>query len=230
LSLPSQCAFLVGGLGTRLGALTAGLPKPLVPVAGRPFLEWLLDKAVASGATELLLLAGHRSEALAPYLERGVWQGVKITASFEPQPFGTAGALVHAAPLLEDDFLLVNGDTWFDFDWSALDLAPGCDLTLALRSVSPADRYETATLDGARVTALRPRDPTLAHGLINGGVYRMRKAALAGLATPSSLETDLLPRLCAEGRLGGQLFDGAFIDIGIPESLRQAQGMSFAPL
>jgi len=222
-----QAVFLVGGLGTRLGDLTGGLPKPLVPVAGRPFIDWLLDKAVAEGFDDLLLLAGHRAEALAPYAQAGQWQGARLRLSIELEPLGTAGALVHAHALLAEDFLLANGDTWFGFDWKGLTLGADYDAVMALRRIRPADRYETIARDGDRVTAIRPRGATLDEGVINGGVYRLRRSVLADLSLPASLETDLLPRLCREGRLAGVERSGDFIDIGVPEAYAAAQTMSF---
>jgi NDP-sugar pyrophosphorylase family protein len=227
VNLPRQCVFLVGGLGTRLGDLAGGGPKPLAPVAGRPFLEWLFDKAAAEGCRDILLLAGHRAEALDAYVNVGRWRDAALRISIEPQPLGTAGALVNALPMLDETFLLLNGDTWFGFDWGRLTGTQGLDLVMALRAVSPADRYETVALDGDVVTAIRPRDPGLGEGLINGGVYLMRRAVLEGLTAPASLEADLLPRLCAQGRLGGRVCEGDFIDIGVPDSFHAAQAMTF---
>lgn len=227
--MSGQCVILVGGLGTRLGALAAETPKPLLPVQGRPFLEWLLIKAVGHGLDRVLLLAGHRSGVLDDWLwESRVAErlGLTLSVSREPTPLGTAGALVEARALLDDDFLLVNGDTWFDFDWSALTLSPRADGCMALRRVAPADRYETIVLDGDRVTAVRARDPDLDEGLINGGVYRLRARALDRVGAPSSLERDVLPRLTTEGRLDARVFDAPFLDIGLPESYRAAEALS----
>jgi NDP-sugar pyrophosphorylase family protein len=223
-----QAAFLVGGLGTRLGALTERLPKPLLPVAGRPFLDRLLEKAAGHGLTRILLLAGVKSEAVEAYLaadrpaER---HGLQIALSIEQTPLGTGGALVQAAPLLDDAFLLANGDTWFDFDWSLLAAATGFPAVAALRTVPHPDRYETVSLDGGRITGVHGRGAPAATALINGGAYRLEKAILTGATAPMSLETTLLPALCRDGRLGGQVFEGAFIDIGVPESYAQAQSM-----
>lgn len=223
----SQCVILVGGLGTRLGEAARLTPKPMLEVAGRPFLEYLLAKAARHGFREVLLLAGHRAEVIETWLTEAAvaaWLGVEIAVAREPAPLGTAGALAHARGRLASDFLLVNGDTWFDFDWSGLTLG-SADAALALRQVAPADRYETIVLDGGRVREIRPRQPDLAEGQINGGVYRLRRQALDGVEGVASLEAEVLPRLAREGRLAGQSFDGAFIDIGIPESLQAAQAL-----
>ncbi|WP_269715450.1 sugar phosphate nucleotidyltransferase [Caulobacter sp. NIBR2454] len=222
-----QCVILAGGRGTRLGSLTDALPKPLQPVAGRPFMAHLFAKAANSGFTELVLLAGYRAEAIEAFAQEEVrrFPGLTVSLSVEPEPLGTAGALAHASDRLDPRFLLVNGDTWFDFDWRALRLGDGAMMAMALRHEPHADRYETAQLTGDRITALEPRDPARAGGLINGGVYAVDRRALAD--GESSLEQQTLPRLCREGRLAGARFDGAFIDIGVPESLAAAQALAF---
>ncbi|GAW39845.1 D-glycero-alpha-D-manno-heptose 1-phosphate guanylyltransferase [Brevundimonas sp. SH203] len=218
-----QAVFLVGGRGSRLGDLTLDTPKPLLLVAGRPFIEHLLDKAVREGFDDLVLLAGYRHEAVEAYA--GAWRGVPVRLSIEPEPLDTAGAVAHAASLLREDFLLVNGDTWFDFEWSGLRLSHGLSGMIAARQVSPADRYETLDIVEGRVAAIRPRG-NLASGVINGGVYRLKRDAFADVRGRASLEKDILPMLCGKELLGAELKSGTFIDIGLPDSLRAAEVMS----
>ena len=221
-----QGVILMGGLGTRLGVLSRQTPKPMLPVQGRPFIEWLIEKARLGGIERILLLCGHRAEVVEAWRPAAELRlELPIEISNEPEPLGTAGALIHARDLLDDDFLLLNGDSWFDFDWSALTLEPSRLGALALRTVTPADRYETVTLEGNRVIAINPRNAALGSGLINGGVYRLRASALDGYRAPASLEADILPELSRAGCLGGQVFDGTFIDIGLPETYSAAQSL-----
>jgi HAD superfamily hydrolase (TIGR01662 family) len=223
-----QCVILLGGLGTRLGAIAQTTPKPLLNVGDSPFVEVLVAEACRRGFRELLLLAGHRSEAVSAFLaERNIESrfDCSVSISIEPTPYGTGGALVHALPHLREDFLLLNGDTWFDFNW--LDLVvnarrQGDAAYMALREVAWPDRYETVDLDGDRVRALHPRGRRLATATINGGVYYLTRRALEGLTCPSSLEADLLPALLRRGELHGCVYPGFFIDIGVPESLSAA--------
>ena len=225
-----QCAILVGGLGSRLGEVAKATPKPLLDVAGTPFLEVLLAEARRRGFRDFLLLAGHRSERVEAFLaERQIESrfDCRVTICVEPEPLGTGGALTHAASRLRDEFLLLNGDTWFDFNW--LDLiarrrAGGAEAALSLRRIERPDRYETVELDGDRVVAIQPRGAPLETALINGGVYALTRRALESLpGGRASLEADLLPRLVQRGMLRGAGYAGYFIDIGVPETLAAAQ-------
>lgn len=224
-----QAVFLIGGLGTRLKGLAERTPKPLLNVGGRPFLEYLLIEAARRGFRNVLLLAGHRAEAVSDYLEGSrIAESLKIsvTLSIEPQPLGTAGALIHAREHLADEFLLLNGDTWFDFNWRDL-FAFGqkheFPAAAALRPAPEGKRYETATLADSMVRSIQMRGAASAGDLIFGGVYYLRRSALDAIAGPASLEQDVLAPLCGCGALGGRAYDGFFIDIGIPETYALAQ-------
>jgi D,D-heptose 1,7-bisphosphate phosphatase len=226
--LGDQCVILVGGLGTRLGERTKMTPKPLLDVGGAPFLETLIGEARRRGFDDFLLLAGHRSEAVVAFLaDRDVEKqfDCRVELSIEPTPLGTGGALVHALPKLHDDFLLLNGDTWFDFNW--LDLMANArrdraGVAIALREIVKPDRYDTVELDGSLVLAFRPRGEILPVALINGGVYYVAREAIEGSAAPCSLESDVLPGLIRRQALRGYSYGGFFIDIGVPESLAAA--------
>jgi D,D-heptose 1,7-bisphosphate phosphatase len=226
--LANQCVILIGGLGTRLGQRTKTTPKPLLEVGGAPFLETLFAEARRRGFADFLLLAGHRSEAVVAFLaEREIEKrfDCRVELSIEPTLLGTGGALVHALPLLRDDFLLLNGDTWFDFNW--LDFVrmarrKGVSGALALREIAEPDRYDTVELDGDLVRAIRPRGETFGPALINGGVYYLTRQAIEGSSAPSALERDILSPLIGHGALGGYTHSGFFIDIGVPESLAAA--------
>ena len=223
-----QCAVLVGGLGTRLGPLTARTPKPLLPVAGRAFLGWLLREPLRYGVTEVLLLAGHLSgvvEEAVPALQAGLPRHVGITVVQEPAPAGTGGALHHARGHLHERFLLMNGDSLFDCDLPgalACDDGPEVLGRLMLRRVADASRYGIVATDGDRVTAFQERGAAGQPGVINGGTYLLDRRILDHCTPDCSLERDVLPGLAAAGRLRGTTGDGWFIDIGIPADLARA--------
>ena len=227
MSTLRQCVILVGGAGTRLGDIARYLPKPLLPVAGRPFLEWLLIKAARHEFTDVLLLAGHKADAIDAYLANGDLGrrlGLSIDVSRETSPLGTGGALVQAADRLDSAFLLVNGDTWFDFDWRALAEAEDFDAILSLKPMANPDRYETVAIDGATVVGFHPRGAA-GPALINGGAYRLKRAVVGAITAPASLERDVLPKLAAQGRLGARAFDAPFIDIGVPDDYAAASAL-----
>lgn len=225
-----QCVILVGGLGTRLGAITQQVPKPLVDVGGKPFLAWVVDEIARHGFEEIVLLSGYRAEqfeAMADYI-RGL--GLRVIHSVEPAPAGTAGALTYARDHLDETFLLMNGDGLFDVNLRDLarPLPPEAMVRLALRVMPNADRYGTVTLDGDRITAFVEKKATGQPGLINGGLYAMRRSVLDQIgALPCSLEQDIFPGLVAAGQMSGAVYDRPFIDIGIPEALAESQ--TFVP-
>ena len=224
-----QCAVLVGGLGTRLGALVADMPKPMLDVAGRPFLAWLLREISRWGIDDVVLLTGHLSEvveAAVPGLIAALPKPMRIAISREPVRAGTGGALHHAAPLLQDRFLLLNGDSFLDAPLGPLLAAPpqhGVLAHLLLRAVPDTSRYGVVTLEADRITAFRPRPDGSAPGLINSGIYALDRAILDHITPQCSLEQDVLPHLAASGHLRGAAAEGWFIDIGIPDDLARAQ-------
>jgi D-glycero-D-manno-heptose 1,7-bisphosphate phosphatase len=225
-----QCAVLVGGLGTRLGALTADTPKPILPCGDRPFLAWLLRELVRFGVSEFLLLTGHLSarieESLHAIAER-LPVPACITLSEEPLRAGTGGAVFHARDRLDERFLLCNGDSLFDCNLARLLAASAEDGSgvlgrVVLRRMQDASRYGVVELADDRITAFRERPAPGSPGLINGGVYLFDRRIVDSLAPQCSLEGEVMPRLAARGALRGLPAEGYFRDIGIPEDLARA--------
>ncbi len=225
-----QCAVLAGGLGTRLGALAADRPKPLLPCGDRPFLAWLLRELCRYGVEEFLLLAGHLSAEVERSLDElaaALPKPVKLTVSIEPEPAGTGGALWHARDRLDERFLLVNGDSLLDANLSRL-LADAADDgddvlgRLALHDLPDASRAGVVATDGDQITAFHERPAPGAPGTINAGLYVLRKAIVDELTPVCSLERDVLPKLAARGTLRGTVLPGWFIDIGVPADFVRA--------
>lgn len=225
-----QCVILIGGLGTRLGPLTNDMPKPLLDVGGAPFLSLLIEEAARRGFKRILLLAGYKAEQVMTFAElasRRARVPISIDVSVEPQPLGTAGALRHAEGLLEESFLLMNGDSWFDFNWLDLSLALGqggrdCLGALSLRWMEDASRYGVVLTEGERVVRFAERGGQEG-GRVNGGVYVLRQDICAELPRSGSLEAEVLPRLAKRGQLAARSYDGFFIDIGVPVDFARAQ-------
>lgn len=219
-----QAVILVGGLGTRLGERTKTTAKPMLPVGGRPFLDTLIDEIVRYDAfDEILLLAGHKAESILARYDGTMRGRTRLAVSLEPSPLGTAGALVHAEERLQERFLLLNGDSFFDFN--ILDLATRADESLvhmALRADVTGDRFGRVVLDGGRVRSfIAPGEK--AAGPVNAGVYVIDRNILARVGSlPASLEQDVFPALAAAGAMAGTPYRGYFIDIGIPEDFARA--------
>jgi D-glycero-D-manno-heptose 1,7-bisphosphate phosphatase len=219
-----QAVILVGGLGTRLGERTRTVPKPMLEVGGRPFLDTLIDELARYDAfDEILLLAGYRAESIQQRYEGAVRGRARLAVSLEQAPLGTAGALVHARDRLQERFLLLNGDSFFDFN--VLDLisrAKSGAVHMALRADVVGDRYGRVVLDGDMVRSfIAPGHG--APGPVNAGVYVVDRSIIAGIGRlPSSLEQDVFPELAAQGAMSGTAYRGYFIDIGIPEDLARA--------
>lgn len=219
-----QAVILVGGLGTRLGERTKLIPKPMLDIGGRPFLDTLIDELVRYGVfDEILLLAGHKAEIVETHYAAAVRGQTRIVVSRETEPLGTGGALVHARNLLHDRFLLLNGDSLFDFN--LLDLIARANdgrVHMALREGVVGDRYGRVVLDGDTVRDFIAPGAG-ATGPVNAGIYVIDKSVLDDIATlPASLEQEVFPGLAKSGALRGTAYRGYFIDIGIPDDFARA--------
>ncbi len=221
--------LLAGGAGTRVRELYPHIPKPLIPVAGRPFLDWVCGYWARQGAAELVFSLGHGADAAAQHLSQRRWPGVKVHTIREDRPLGTGGALRYAArhPAVGDPFVAANADSLAIADISgarAMLADPDVDgVVLAVR-VPDASRYGSLRIapDGF-LLGFEEKRP--GEGWINAGVYFLRKRLLALFPdrTPLSMETEVFPSLLAAGsRLRVHRTDAEFLDIGTPESLSLA--------
>jgi D-glycero-alpha-D-manno-heptose 1-phosphate guanylyltransferase len=212
---------LAGGLGTRLRAVVADRPKVLAPVAGRPFLAYLLDQIADAGIQRIVLSTGHMAEQFdAAIGDR--YRGLDIIYAREEAPLGTGGAIKFAGGVAEaDQLLIMNGDSYCDanlseyIDWH---IRGKHEVSLMLAKVDDASRYGTVELDAeGRIRAFLEKQPHRGTGYINAGVYLIRRAMLEQIpAGSSSIERDVFPKWLDKWRVMGWVTDGAFIDIGIP--------------
>lgn len=227
MATTDEAIILAGGLGTRLRGVVDALPKPLAPVAGRPFLAWLLDALAEQGVRRAVLATGYLGELVEAAF--GVsWRGMTLVYSREPAPLGTGGALVLAArQIARDAFLVLNGDTWLGLDYTALASsvsATGARIGVALARVPDVVRYGSVRVDHDRIIGFEEKGRS-GPGLINGGVYSMCRDMLEGcpLGEAFSFERDvLLPAVSREPVIAYAHTQG-FIDIGIPDDYRRAQ-------
>ncbi|MBC7768795.1 MAG: HAD-IIIA family hydrolase, partial [Phycisphaerales bacterium] len=223
-----QAVILVGGRGTRLGELARDIPKPLVQIAGETrFLDYLLHNIARHGVEDIVLLAGHLAQIVSVRYDGAKILAATIRVIREPEPAGTAGALRHAAEMLDEVFLMANGDSFFDTNYLALEqpLKPGDIGAMALRRVPDAARFGRVEIDGDRVRGFHEKDALFqGEALISAGVYLLRRRVLDLITqTPCSIETEIFPQLAAQGVLSGRESEGYFIDIGLPETLSAAR-------
>lgn len=222
-------AILAGGLGTRLRPVLPDTPKVLAPVDGRPFLEILLAHLRRCGARRVILCVGHLAAQVEAWIAASPVEGFEIVVSREPAPLGTAGAVRLAWPLMTSNPVLVlNGDTFCDCDYAAMvQVHRRGGATLLCVHQPDASRYGAITVDDAgRVVSFEEKQQGPARpGLVSAGAYLFSMEILNRIAAGrgASLEHDVLPRLSF---LRAVRHDGAFIDIGLPETLAQAASIA----
>lgn len=222
--------LLAGGLGTRLRAVVGEfVPKPMAPVAGQPFLHWLLRCLARQGVQQTWLSVGFLADSIRTALGTR-FEGMDLHYVVETEPLGTGGAIALAANRMDvERFLVLNGDTLAAMDLQAFATearADAADITVALAQAVDTGRYGAVLFEPAtcQVTGFAEKGCT-GPGWINAGVYMVRRAALSRNCLPAkfSFETDLLAARL--GQLNVRAWPGVrdFIDIGVPDDYALAQ-------
>lgn len=225
LMLPRQALILAGDRGPRLDARDAATPKALLPVAGRPFLEYLVANLRRHGITDIVLSTGSQGQAFVSHFGDGRAFGVRLRHVREQTPLGTGGAVQNAAPSLDERFWLLNGDILFDCNYLDLPLRlrPGHLAALALRPVPDASRYGNVEVEEGAVRRFRETSRS-GPGYVWAGVSVLTREAVSRLPSGAgAIEETLFSALAAEGALAAGCSDGFFLDIGRPEALAQAE-------
>jgi D-glycero-alpha-D-manno-heptose 1-phosphate guanylyltransferase len=226
-----EAIVLAGGLGTRLAARLDGVPKPMAPVAGRPFLEILMNQLARAGGTHVVLSVGHLHQVIQNHFG-AAFHGMRVDYAIEETPLGTGGAIRAALRETRDETVLVlNGDTFLDADYAAMlrhHHAHNAAMTMAIAHCADVARYGGVVTGGApeslRVTGFKEKGRT-GPGWINAGAYVIAKNLgwPAHLQEKFSFEADFLaPEI---ERLAPAAFpvSGFFLDIGVPEDYDRAQ-------
>lgn len=228
--MPSA-VILAGGLGTRLRSTVPDVPKPMASVAGRPFLEHQLDYWIGKGIGRFILSVGYRHDVIVDHFG-DQYKGVELSYVVEREPLGTGGGLLLAVKEqgLTSPFLLLNGDTYFEADWTFLSNfaeSNDADCCFSLFRSNEDGRYMGMDISPqGEILSMKTSAAGLGR-LSNGGAYWVRPQALqsAGfeLGKPVSLEDDIFPAMLSAGRrLLGVEFCGTFIDIGVPDDYFRA--------
>ncbi|MDD2293174.1 MAG: HAD-IIIA family hydrolase [Bacteroidales bacterium] len=222
-----ECIILAGGLGTRLRDVVPDLPKCMAPVAGKPFLYYLISTLDGAGFDHIILSLGYMHEEIEHWLS-GLITDVKISIVVENSPLGTGGAVKLALnEAREEDVFVFNGDTFFTVDYAKmmeLHRNSGAQATIALKKMYNFSRYGSVGLDkkNNQITYFAEKQ-YCDSGLINAGIYIINKTELSQFMDRFSLEKDYFENIVYSGYLSGFVSDGYFIDIGVPEDYAIAQ-------
>jgi mannose-1-phosphate guanylyltransferase len=226
-----QAVILVGGEGTRLRPLTSTVPKPVVPLVDRPMMVYMLEWLRGHGIDDVIMSCGFKATKVREVLGDGSQLGIRLRFVEEPDPRGTAGALKFAEELLDERFLMLNGDVLTDIDLTAQIArheATGATGTLALVPVPDPSSYGLVRLraDGAVDEFLEkpPADAVLDTNLISAGAYVLERSVLDLIAPDRnvSIEREVWPALVDDGLYGFVDDDAYWIDVGTPERYLQA--------
>jgi mannose-1-phosphate guanylyltransferase len=223
-----QAVILVGGEGTRLRPLTSTVPKPVVPLVDRPFIVFMLEWLARHGVDDVVMSCGFLATAVRNVLGDGSQYGLRLRFVEEPEPRGTAGALKYAEDLLDERFLMLNGDVLTDLDLTAQIAqheATGAVGTLALVPVSDPTAYGLVRLhDDHSVSEFveKPSADEIDTRLISAGAYVLERAVLDLVPADRnvSIEREVWPQLVGQG-LFGYAADAYWLDIGTPERYLQ---------
>ncbi len=224
-----ECIVLAGGLGTRLSSVVNDVPKCMANVAGKPFLEHVLNYLEQQGAYHVILSLGYKHEVVIDWLKSKAFT-CKVSWVIEHEPLGTGGGIKLAlSKCKEQAVFILNGDTFYDVDLQIMNLSLPNEATalLALKPLSHFDRYGTVKLNSNNIiTSFVEKQPQI-EGLINGGLYLINRTQIDFNAYPPkfSWEKDFLEKEILNQSLYGSVFDNTFIDIGIPEDYERAQSL-----
>jgi mannose-1-phosphate guanylyltransferase len=219
-----QALILAGGEGTRLRPLTSTVPKPVVPLVDRPFISFMLAWLSEHGVDDVIMSCGHLASGVRNVLGDGSALGIRLRYVEEPQPLGTGGAVKYAESLLDERFLMLNGDVLTDIDLTA-QIAQhertGARATLALVPVDDPSAYglvRTASDGSVDAFVEKPSPDQIDTNRISAGAYVLERSVLSDLVAGenASIERDVFPELVGDG-LFGYLADGYWLDIGTPE-------------
>jgi NDP-sugar pyrophosphorylase family protein len=227
-----KAMILAAGEGTRLRPLTRDMPKPMLPLGGRPLIGYLIALLREHGVTDVAVNLHHRPEAIPAYLHDGSSFGVRITYSYEDALLGSAGAVKKLAPFFDESFFVLYGDVLTDVDLSALaecHRQRGASLTMALHEADEPSRCGIAEVDGegmVRRFREKPEPQEVFSTWANAGVYAAEPSILAFIPEDSFFDfgNQLIPLLLERGKpVGAYLSSSYFLDIGSFERYQRAE-------
>ena len=227
--LSSDVVILCGGLGTRLRSVLPNTPKPMADIAGRPFLQLLIEQTALFGFRRFVLCLGYKAEDIERFF-RAARMSCDIEFSRETQPMGTGGAVWNAkAAIRSDPFVVLNGDSFCGVDLPGMieaHVSNGADVTMAVAPVGQAGEYGRVMADNSgRVISFLEKDRQMTEAWVNGGVYVCSRRFINSLGQriPLSLEHEVFPSLAQAGSLFAYRAKGPLLDIGTPDRYERAR-------
>lgn len=223
-----HAVILAGGKGTRMRPFTYEIPKPMIPVQGRPLIQHIVELLRKYEVSEIVFSVGYMGDKIREYFGNGSKLGVNITYVEEDKELGTAGPLNLLKDKLTETFLMLNGDVLANIDLK--DLASfHCEkkgvATIALTAVHDPSRFGAARLRGDNILEFieKPQAGREPSNLINAGVYALEPEVFKYIPRGRAMmEKDVFPKLAKKGKLFGYHFDGQWFDTGTPESYEVA--------
>lgn len=226
--MPMQAVILVGGLGTRFRPLTLNTPKPMIPVMGKPYLEYQLQYLKRYNVTDILLCVGYLGEKIQSHFGDGQSRDMNITYSFEQVPLGTGGALKNAEIFLDDCFYLIYGDSFLPVNYSSLEKY-FFEVDKEVLMVLYDNREDTSVpnnvaLDNAGMVTQYEKDKESSNlQFVDAGVLALKKEVLESIPPDKevSLEKEILPDYIVRQECAGFVTRERFYDIGTSERLKR---------
>jgi len=209
--------ILAGGFGTRLRPIVPELPKILAPVAGKPFIFWLLMNLERQGVRKIVLALHHQAGLVEQEVAK-MFLPIEINIIKEPVPLGTGGAIAYAVQqqVITDTFWVMNGDTWLG-EWVE-ELQKGESPLVGIVKVDNASRYGVVEWSGEKIHRFNEKKRNQKSGWINAGVYQLNASDFTKWeGQPFSVERKLFPKLVLQNRLNACPLQTDFIDMGVPE-------------
>jgi D-glycero-alpha-D-manno-heptose 1-phosphate guanylyltransferase len=222
-----EAIVLAGGLGTRLAGRLEGVPKSMAPIAGRPFLEIILEQLRGAGCTRVVLAVGHLHTVIQSHFG-AAFKGIRIDYFIESTPLGTGGAIRQAlSHATEESVLVLNGDTFLQVDYAGVMLfhaSEGATVTIAVVHRPNVARYGGVAIEENRIIGYEEKGRS-GPGYISAGAYVLPRnlAWPARLKEKFSIEYDFFAPEIARLHPAAYKVEGYFLDIGIPEDLDRAQ-------
>lgn len=222
-----QAIILAGGSGVKMRPLTYEVPKPLIPVHGRPLIDYIIPMLREVGIKEIIIATGHLGDKIKEYVGNGQKYGVKISYSHESKPLGSAGAIRNASTLLQDKpFLVVNGDVLTKIDlmeFISYYQPEKYVAQIALSNSANTKGYGTVQLRGEKIVKFIEHDHPKPTQLINAGVYLFSPEILRYIPSHGLVTIDeVFTKLAQEEKMCGFSYDGSWFEISTPENYERA--------